>query len=66
MTVELSELAEVLKEMDLDAIPLDDLLVAVGSVLFTGTTVSELDTTLLNRLSFLVDQEIHKREGVLH
>ena len=37
-------------EIDVNAIPLDELIIAIGGVLFSGTELQEIDTILLEKL----------------
>ena len=49
-------------EIDVDAIPLDELIIAIGGVLFSGAELQEIDTILLNKLRDLLNTEINLRE----
>ena len=46
----MSEYFESIDELDLDKIQLDELIVALGSCLFSGDGVEEIDEMLLLRL----------------
>jgi|TARA_Y100000310_G_C20464280_1_gene706853 hypothetical protein len=52
-------------EIDLKEIELEELLIALGGVLFAGADVIELDTPLLERLIDLITAEIIVRENNL-
>tara|TARA_R100000329_G_C7605081_1_gene214692 strand:- start:496 stop:666 length:171 start_codon:yes stop_codon:yes gene_type:complete len=41
---------------------LDDLLIAVGAILFEGTSINEFDIELLYHLKVLIEQEIKTRK----
>ncbi len=49
-------------EIDVNAIPLDELIIAIGGVLFSGTELQEIDTILLEKLIDLLETEINLRE----
>jgi len=49
-------------EIDVNAIPLDELIIAIGGVLFSGTELQEIDTILLEKLIGLLETEINLRE----
>ena len=49
-------------EIDVNAIPLDELIIAIGGVLFSGTELQEIDTILLEKLIDLLETEITLRE----
>ena len=49
-------------EIDVNAIPLDELIIAIGGVLFSGTELQEIDTILLEKLIGLLETEINIRE----
>ncbi len=49
-------------ELDIDAIPLDELIIAIGGVLFSGAELQEIDTILLNKLRDLLKTEVNLRE----
>ena len=49
-------------ETDVNAIPLDELIIAIGGVLFSGTELQEIDTILLEKLIDLLETEINLRE----
>ena len=49
-------------EIDITAIPLDELITAIGGVLFSGTELYEIDTVLLQKLKDLLNTEINLRE----
>jgi hypothetical protein len=52
-------------EIDINSIDLEELLIALGGVLFAGADVMELDTPLLERLADLITAEIVIRENNL-
>ena len=39
-------------ELDIDAIPLDELIIAIGGVLFSVAELQEIDNILLNKLIY--------------
>jgi len=49
-------------EIDITAIPLDELITAIGGVLFSGTELYEIDTVLLHKLKELIGEELNLRE----
>ena len=49
-------------QIDISTIQLDDLLIAVGGVLFAGTEIQEIDSALLEKLKDLLETEINLRE----
>ena len=49
-------------EIDVNAIPLDELIIALGGVLFSGAEIQEIDTRLLEKLIDLLETEINLRE----
>lgn len=49
-------------EIDVNAIPLDELIIAIGGVLFSGAELQEIDTVLLTKLIDLLQNEINLRE----
>ena len=49
-------------EIDVNAIPLDELIIAIGGVLFSGAELQEIDTILLEKLIDLLETEINLRE----
>lgn len=49
-------------EIDVNAIPLDELIIAIGGVLFSGAELQEIDTILLTKLIDLLENEINLRE----
>ena len=49
-------------EIDVNAIPLDELIIAIGGVLFSGAELQEIDTILLTKLIDLLQNEINLRE----
>tara|TARA_R100000656_G_C3850277_1_gene107327 strand:- start:83 stop:307 length:225 start_codon:yes stop_codon:yes gene_type:complete len=59
---ELEDTGEI--EIDINSIELEELLIALGGVLFTGTPLEELDTPLILRLEDLVKKEILLRAQV--
>lgn len=50
-------------ELDITKIQLDELIVALGSSLFAGCELPEIDTLLLQRLEDLLKAEIILREN---
>ena len=52
-------------EIDINSIDLEELLIALGGVLFAGADVMELDAPLLERLADLITAEIVIRENNL-
>ena len=52
-------------EIDVNTIELEELLVALGGVLFAGAEVQEIDTPLLVRLEDLIKAEVIIRENDL-
>ena len=50
-------------ELDINKIKLDELIVALGSSLFAGCILQEIDTLLLQRLEELLKAEIILREN---
>jgi|TARA_R100001530_G_scaffold86299_1_gene60072 hypothetical protein len=57
---ELEDAGEI--EIDINKIELEELLIAVGGVLFSGTLIEELDTPIMLRLEDLIKEEIIFRE----
>ena len=49
-------------EIDVNAIPLDELIIALGGVLFSGVEIQEIDIRLLEKLIDLLETEINLRE----
>jgi|TARA_R100000329_G_C7614265_1_gene218033 hypothetical protein len=49
-------------EIDVNDIPLDELIIAIGGVLFSGAELQEIDTVLLTKLIDLLENEINLRE----
>ena len=49
-------------EIDITSIPLDELITAIGGVLFSGTELYEIDTVLLHKLKELLSTELNLRE----
>ena len=49
------------EDLDPDTVTLEELLVAIGSVMFAGSKLSEIDTTLLYRLQALLKDELNGR-----
>ena len=49
-------------EIDVNSIPLDELIIAIGGVLFSGAELQEIDTILLTKLINLLENEINLRE----
>ena len=54
---------ETAAELDINKIQLDELIVALGSSLFAGCELPEIDTLLLQRLEDLLKAEIILREN---
>ena len=52
-------------EIDINTIELEEMLIALGGVLFAGADILELDTPLLERLIDLITAEIIIRENNL-
>ena len=50
-------------DLNINKIQLDELIVALGSSLFAGCVLSEIDTVLLQRLEELLEAEIILRES---
>ena len=50
-------------DLNINKIQLDELIVALGSSLFAGCVLSEIDTSLLQRLEELIKAEIILRES---
>ena len=50
-------------EIDLNTIELEDLLIALGGVLYAGAEIQEIDTPLLSRLEDLIIAEVLIREN---
>lgn len=48
--------------IDVNEIPLDELIIAIGGVLFSGAELQEIDTVLLTKLIDLLQNEINLRE----
>ena len=48
--------------IDANEIPLDELIIAIGGVLFSGAELQEIDTVLLTKLIDLLENEINLRE----
>ena len=48
--------------LDLNKIELDELLISIGGVLFSGAEIEELDEILLIRLEELIKAELIKRK----
>ena len=53
---ELEDTGEI--EININTIELEELLIAIGGVLFSGTVIEELDLPILIRLEDLIKQEI--------
>ena len=49
-------------EIDINTIELEELLIALGGVLFAGADMQEIDTPLLSRLEDLIIAEVLIRE----
>ena len=52
-------------EIDINSIDLEELLIALGGVLYAGAEVQEIDTPLLIRLEDLIKAEVIIRENDL-
>ena len=52
-------------EIDINTIELEELLIALGGVLFAGAEIQEIDTPLLSRLEDLIIAEVLIRENDL-
>ena len=52
-------------EIDVNTIELEELLIALGGVLFAGAEIQEIDTPLLSRLEDLIIAEVLIRENDL-
>jgi len=52
-------------EIDINTIDLEELLIALGGVLFTGAEIQEIDRPILERLEELITAEILIRENDL-
>ena len=52
-------------EIDINTIELEDLLIALGGVLYAGADIQEIDTPLLSRLEDLIIAEVLIRESGL-
>ena len=52
-------------EIDINTIELEELLVALGGVLYAGAEIQEIDTPLLSRLEDLIIAEVLIRENDL-
>ena len=50
-------------EIDIHTIELEELLIALGGVLFAGADIQEIDTPLLSRLEALILAEVLIREN---
>ena len=50
-------------EIDINTIELEELLIALGGVLFAGADIQEIDTPLLSRLEALIVAEVLIRES---
>ena len=50
-------------EIDINTIELEDLLIALGGVLYAGAEIQEIDTPLLSRLETLILAEVLIREN---
>jgi len=52
-------------EIDINTIDLEELLIALGGVLYAGADIQEIDTPLLSRLEDLIIAEVLIRESGL-
>jgi|TARA_Y100000310_G_scaffold64093_1_gene59627 hypothetical protein len=50
-------------EIDINTIELEEMLIALGGVLFAGADIQEIDTPLLSRLEDLIIAEVLIREN---
>ena len=58
-------------EMPIDDAPLDQILITMGGFLFSGSTIGDIDTDLLDRAYILMEQELLNRghiprRGAIH
>ena len=53
-------------EVDINNIDLEELLVALGGVLFAGADIQEIDAPLLSRLEGLIKAELILRENSMN
>ena len=53
-------------EVDINNIDLEELLVALGGVLFAGADIQEIDAPLLSRLEDLIKAELILRENSMN
>ena len=53
-------------EVDINNIDLEELLVALGCVLFAGADIQEIDAPLLSRLEGLIKAELILRENSMN
>ena len=53
-------------EVDINNIDLEELLVALGGVLFAGADIQEIDAPLLSRLDDLIKAELILRENSMN
>jgi hypothetical protein len=60
---ELQDTGEI--EIDVNTIELEELLIALGGVLFAGAEIQEIEVPLLSRLEDLIQAEILIRENNL-
>jgi hypothetical protein len=53
-------------EVDINNIDLEELLIALGGVLFAGADIQEIDAPLLSRLEDLIKAELILRENSMN
>tara|TARA_R110001592_G_scaffold132485_2_gene347108 strand:+ start:11510 stop:11683 length:174 start_codon:yes stop_codon:yes gene_type:complete len=49
------------EDLDPDTVTIEELLIAIGSVMFAGSKLSDIDTSLLYRLQSLLKDELNGR-----
>jgi len=50
-------------DIDINKVPLEELIIVIGGVLYSGAELEEIETTLLSRLEELIKAEIVIREN---
>ncbi len=55
-----------IEEFVLGECELEELLIAIGATLFTGTPISQVEIDLLERILLLTEKEINKRKNIIH
>ena len=50
-------------DIDINEVPLEELIIVLGGVLYSGADLEEIDTPLLSRLEELIKAEIVIREN---